>query len=449
MNALERFFRLGENGTTVRTEMVAGATTFMTMSYIIFVQPTVLSAAGMDFGAVMVATCLASGLFTILMGLLTNYPIAQAPAMGHNFFFAFTVCGAVTTGGLGYSWQAALGAVFLAGCTYVVLSLVGFREALLNTIPASLKMAIAVGIGLLIALVGFEWAGIVVAAPGTYVTLGNLRSPPVLLALFGTLLTAVLIVRGIRGAILLGILATALVGLPFGLVRYGGLVAAPPPVTPTLFQLEIGKVFTEMGFLTAIFIFFFLDLFDSIGTMVGVAQQAGFLKEGKLPRAREALFSDALATVGGALLGTSTVSSYIESAAGVAMGGRTGLASLFTGLLMFLALFFYPLVRMVGGGLEVGKGVVLYPVIAPALILIGSMMLENVKEVPWKDPTEAIPAFAAIVVMPFTFSITEGIAFGFIAYAALKLATGRGREVHPLTHLFAALFVVRYAFFRV
>lgn len=438
---IERLFHLKENGTSFRTEMLAGATTFMTMCYIIFVQPAVLSLCGMDFGAVMVATCLACAIFTLLMGLLANYPIAQAPAMGHNFYFALVVCGV-----MGYHWQQALGAVFLAGCTYVVLSLVGFRETLLNMIPHALKNAIAVGIGLLIALVGFEWAGIVVAAPGTYLKLGNLHSPVVLLALFGLVLISVLMALRLKAAMLIGILVTALVGLPFGLVKFSGVVSLPPSIAPTFGKLDVVSVFTQMGFLTAVFIFFFLDLFDSVGTMVGVAQQAGLIREGKLPRARMALLSDALATVGGAILGTSTVSSYIESAAGVTAGGRTGLANVMTTLLFLLALLFYPFVKMIGGGYEVAKGLYFYPVIAPVLILIGSMMLKNVKEIAWEDPTEAIPAFITIVMMPFAVSITEGIAFGFIAYALLKLVSGKGREVHWMIYLFAALFVIRYAF---
>lgn len=446
---LEIFFKFRERGTNLRTEVLGGATTYMTLCYIIFVQPAVMSAAGMDFGAVMTATCISSALFTLLMGLMTNYPLAMAPAMGHNFYFAFTVCGSLAAGGLGYSWQSALGAVFLAGLTFTLLTLVGFRETLLNMIPSSLKHAVAVGIGLLIALVGFEWSGLVVASPGTYITLGDLSSPVVLLSLFGLAVTAVLLARRVKGAILIGILSSTVVGLIVGMIQFQGLVSMPPSIAPTLFKFDLGSVFTQMGFWTAVFIFFFLDLFDSVGSMVGVTQQAGFIdKDGKLPKAREALFADAIATVGGAAAGTSTLVTYIESAAGVAAGARTGFANVITAALLLLSLFFYPLIKMVGGGIEVKKGLFLYPIIAPALIIVGSMMLKNVAEINWHDPTESFPAFIAIVVMPFTFSITEGIAFGFMAYALLKLVTGRWREVHWMIYLFAVLFLFRYGFLK-
>jgi AGZA family xanthine/uracil permease-like MFS transporter len=446
---LEKFFCFQERNTNLRTEILAGATTYMTLCYIIFVQPAVLSVAGMDFGAVMTATCLASAVFTLLMGLMTNYPLAMAPAMGHNFYFAFTVCGSLAAGGLGYSWQSALGAVFLAGLTFTVLTVVGFREILLNMIPPSLKHAVAVGIGLLIALVGFEWSGLVVSSPGTYIALGDLSSPVVLLSIFGLLATAILMARRIKGAILIGMLLTTALGLILGMIKYQGLVSLPPSIAPTFAKFDLASVFTQMGFWTAVFIFFFLDLFDSVGSMVGVAQQAGLIdKEGKLPKARQALFADALATVGGATAGTSTLVTYIESAAGVAAGARTGFANVITAALLLLSLFFYPLIKMVGGGIEVKKGLLLYPVIAPALILVGSMMLKNVADIDWNDPTEAFPAFLAMVVMPFTFSITEGIAFAFMAYALLKIATGRWREVHWMIYLFAALFLFRYGFLK-
>ncbi|HXV79478.1 MAG TPA: NCS2 family permease [Candidatus Binatia bacterium] len=437
---LESFFRLRETGTSVGTEIRAGATTFMTMSYIISVQPTVLASAGMDFGAVMMATCLSSALATFLMGLLANYPIALAPAMGHNFFFAFTVCLAMQI-----PWQAALGAVFISGTLFLFLSFFGLRESIINALPATLKSAIAAGIGLLIGLVGFEWAGIVVDAPGTLVGLGDLRSPPTVMALFGTILIAVLMVLKVRGAILLGIMATALIGIPLGLVKYQGIIGAPPSISPTLLQLDIGAAL-KLGLLNVIFIFFFLDLFDTVGTLVGVSQQGGFMKDGKLPRARPALLSDSFGTVSGALLGTSTVTSYIESSAGIAEGGRSGLANMVTGILFLASILFFPIAEMLGGGYAVSKDLVLYPVIAPALIIVGSMMLKTVRDIPWDDPTEAIPAFLTLMVMPMTFSITEGIAFGFISFALLKLVRGQGREVHWLLYLFAGLFVIRYLF---
>jgi len=439
---LQRLFKLQENNTNLKTEAVAGITTFMTLSYIIFVQPTVLSACGMDFGAVLVATCLSSALATFLMGFYANYPIALAPGMGQNFFFAFTVVMK-----MGIPWEKALGTVFISGALFFLLSFFGFREKLIDGIPDSLKEAIAVGIGLFIALVGFQWAGIVVATPGSLVGLGVLHSKPVLLSLFGLLLIVILMAARVRGALLWGILATALLGLPLGVVRYHGLVGGVPSLTPTLLKLDITGAF-NLGLVSVIFVFFFLALFDSVGTLIGVSSQAGLLVKGKLPRAREALAADAFGSVSGALLGTSTVTAYVESAAGVAEGGRTGLANMITGALMLLGLFFYPLCQMVGEGFQLADGARAYPVVAPALIVVGSLMLRNVRRIPWEDTTEAVPAFLTMVIMPFAFSITEGIAFGFISFALLKLVTGRGREVHWIVYLFAVLFVLRYIFLR-
>jgi AGZA family xanthine/uracil permease-like MFS transporter len=437
---LERLFHLAENRTSVRIEVVAGVTTFLTMAYIIFVQPTVLSAAGMDFGAVMTATCIASGLATLMMAFLANYPIAVAPAMGHNFFFAFTVCL-----GMEVPWQIALGAVAIAGTFFILTAGVGLRERLITAIPESLKNAMAVGIGLLIALIGLEWGGLVTASPGTLVTLGNLSSPPALLTVFGLLVTAVLMARGMPGAVLIGILTSACVGLVTGLVRYQGLMSPPPSLGPTFMKLDlVGALQPAMW--PVIFVFFFLALFDSVGTLVGVASRAGLMRGNTLPRARQALLSDAAGTVAGAALGTSTVTAYIESSTGVSAGGRTGLASVVTALLFFLSLLFSPLVKMIGGGYPGDGGRVLYPVVAPALILVGTMMMAGVRSIEWDDVTESIPAFLTIVIMPLTVSITDGIAFGFIAYSVLKVATGRPREAHWLVYLFAVLFVLRYTF---
>jgi AGZA family xanthine/uracil permease-like MFS transporter len=444
---LERLFKLQKAGTTVRTEIIAGTTTFMTLSYIIFVQPAVLATAGMDFGAVVVATCVASALATFLMGFLANYPIALAPAMGHNFFFAFMVCGAVTAGGLGYSWQTALGAVCIAGLLFVFLSKFGLREKILTVMPDSLKHAIAAGIGLLIVLVGFEWGGIVVATPETLVGLGKFSNPPVLLTFFGLTVTAVLLALRVRGSILIGIILSAIAGLLFGLVQYRGFVSLPPSVAPTLFKLDVVTVLVNIfkpEYFLVVFIFFFLALFDTVGTLVGVGERAGFIKDGKLPRAQQALFADAVGTVVGAACGTSTITSYVESAAGVSEGGRTGLANMVTGLLMLAALFLYPLIQMIGGGYKIAEGVFLYPVIAPALIIVGSMMMQTVAQIPWTDPTESIPAFLTMITMPVAFSITEGISLGFISYALLKIVSGKGREVHWIIYLFAILFIVRY-----
>ena len=436
---LEKLFRLQESGTTVRREIVAGCTTFMTLSYIIFVQPAVLSAAGMDSGAVMAATCITSALAMVLMALLANYPIALAPGMGHNFYFTFTVC--LT---LGVSWQNALGAVFIAGVLFILLFFVGLREKVMTILPVSLRNAIPTGIGLLIALVGLEWAGLIVDHPATYVTLGDLKSPPALLSLFGVIVIAVLFALKIRGAILIGILASTIVGLITGMVKFQGVVSAPPSIAPTFLQLQIPNILVDPKMISVIFIFIFLDLFDTVGTLVGVGEQGGFMVEGKLPKARQALLSDAVATSAGALLGTSTVTSYIESASGISAGGRTGLTSIVTAVLMLLALFFSPLIKMVGAGYPIGENTFLYPIVAPALIIVGSLMLKNVVSIDWDDMTESIPAFLTLLLMPLTISITEGIAFGFISYAILKLVTRQGRQVHWLIYLFAVLFVARY-----
>lgn len=434
---LDRFFKLQENNTSFRIEMLGGLTTFMTMSYIIFIQPAILAGTGMDKGAVMFATCISSALATLMMGLLAKYPIALAPAMGHNVFFAVIVCGT-----MGYSWQIALGAVFISGTIFIILSILGVWKNLVASVPDSLKHAIAVGIGLLIALIGLEYGGIVVDTPGVLVGLGDLTSKPVALVLFGVVLTSVLMALRVRGAILVGILATAILGVPLGIVKYHGILGSPPSVLPTFFKLDIlGALKT--GLITVIFIFFFLDLFDTMGTLIGVSGPAGFLKEGKLPRANQAMLSDAVGTVSGALLGTSTVTSYIESATGISQGARTGLANIFTSFLFLIALFFSPLAEMVGGEFSY-NGLTLRPVVAPPLIIVGYLMMRCVTWINWEELSEAIPAFLTIIIMPMTMSITEGIAFGFISYSFLKLMTGKGKEVHWLIYFFSVLFILRY-----
>jgi AGZA family xanthine/uracil permease-like MFS transporter len=411
------------------------------MAYIIFVQPTVLGAAGMDFGAVLTATCLSTAIATALMAFLANYPIAVAPAMGHNFFFAYAV-----VIGMKVPWRVALGAVAIAGVVFILTAGIGLRERLITAIPASIKYAIAAGIGLLIAMIGLEWAGIIVAAPGTLVTMGSLHGRPTLIAIGALVLTAVLMARRVPGAMLLGILASTAVGLAAGVVRYQGFASLPPPLAPTLLQLDVRGAFApEM--VAVIFVFFFLALFDSVGTLVGVGQQAGLLRDGTLPRARQALLADAIGTVAGAALGTSTVTAYIESGAGVAAGGRTGLASLVTAALFLLSLFFYPLVRAIGGGVT-ANGATLYPIIAAPLVLVGTMMMGGLRHVEWDEPTESIPAFLTLILMPLAASVTEGIAFGVLSYVLLKLTSGRAREVHPLIYAFALLFLVRYIFIR-
>ena len=435
---IERTFGIAAAGTTVRTELLGGLTTFMTMSYIVFVQPAVMSTTGMDFDAVLAATCLISAFATLLMAFLANYPIAVAPAMGHNFFFVFTVVGA-----MGYTWQTALGAVFISGILFLVMSIWGVREALIRSIPGSLKHGIAVGIGLLITLVGLEWGGFVVGNPATLVTLGDLGQPAVWMSTAGLLVTMVFLVRGQRGAILFGILTSTGLGLVLGVVRFEGVFAPPPSPAAVAFQLDILGALS-LGALPVIFVFFFLDLFDSIGSLIGIAQQGGFMKGEDLPRAREALMADAIGTTASGLIGNSTVVSYIESATGVAEGARTGLANVMTAALFLLALFFAPLARMIGAGHPDAGGFTLYPTVAPALIIVGAFMMRNVGHIAWDKPHEYIPAFITITVIPFTFSITDGIAFGFISYVGLSLVSGRYRELHWMIWLFTFLFLLRY-----
>ncbi|MDH5637652.1 MAG: NCS2 family permease [Nitrospinota bacterium] len=447
MGRLNLFFRLKERGTDIRTEITAGTSTFLTMSYIIFVQPAVLSAVGMDFGSVMVATCISSAIGSILMGILANYPIALAPAMGHNFFFAFTVCGAVAVGGMGLSWQQALAANFISGVLLLVLCLVGAVDYIIRAVPNCLRHGIAVGIGLLIALLGLEWGGIVVGAPGTLVGMGRVGSPPALLTIFGTFLIAALMIRKIKGAILAGILVCAALALAFGMAEFKGIAGAPPSIRPTLFQFDFSGLLSHAQFWMVIATFLFLDLFDTIGTLVGVGAKAGLVdREGRMPQGQRAIGADAGATVVGTMLGTSTITSYIESAAGVAAGGRTGLTAMTSGALFLLAVFFAPLAQTIGGGYESAPGVRLYPVIAPALIVVGSLMFSLAREIDWAEPADAFSAYLTIIIIPLTVSITEGIAAGFISYSLLKTVKGDFWKISPLVHVLAALFLLRYAF---
>ena len=448
---LKKYFRLEENGTTVRIEALAGVTTFATMAYIIFVQPVVLGAAGMDSGAVFTSTCVITAFATVAMALLARYPVAVAPAMGHNFFFAYVVVLSMKI-----PWQTALGAVFVSGIIFVATASFGLREMIVAAVPESLKSAIAVGIGLLITLIGLEWAGLVRLEPNTLVRLGDLGSKPTLVAIVGLIATVILIARKVKGAILLGIVIAAAIGLALGVVKNpGAVVSLPPSLVPTLFQLDVVSALKQ-NLIAVIFIFFFLDLFDTVGSLIGIAKQAGFMEEGKLPRAGRALLADAIGTVGSALVGNTTMVSYIESASGVAVGGRTGLAALVTAALFLVAMFFSPLVQMISGGFavhdvitiegqQVARTVLLYPVTSPALIVVGSLMIRCVRDIDWEDFTEEFPAFLTLVLIPLTFSITDGIAFGFISYAILKLLTGRAREAHWLIYVFAILFIARYA----
>src|SRR3989441_7814754 len=435
---LDKTFRLTGSKTNIRTELLAGVTTFMTMSYIIFAHRAVLPTPGMVFQVVFASTGIVSAIGCFLMALLANYPIAVAPAMGHNFFFAFTV---VAT--MHYPWQIALGAVFISGIVFLLMSVWGVREALVHAIPDSLKRGIAVGIGLLITLVGLEWSGFLAANPATLVTLGNLHHPAVWMSAAGIVVTSILLVRRFRGAILAGILTSTLLGLIFGIVRFHGLVSAPPSIAPIAFKLEILGAL-KLGAVPVIFIFFFLDLFDSIGSLIGIAEQGGFMRDGQLPRAREALLSDAIGTCVAGLLGNSPVVSYIESAAGVAEGGKTGLANIVTGLLMLSGLFLAPLAQMIGEGYKNPSGLTLYPTVAPALVVVGAFMMRNVGRIEWDDPLEYVPAFITIAFIPFTFSITDGIAFGFISYVLLSVISGHYRKLHWLMILFTILFIIRY-----
>lgn len=440
-------FKLKESGTNVHREVIAGLTTFATMSYIIVVNPSILQNVFPDeqkvaaFGAIMMATCIASAVGTLLMGLWANYPIALAPGMGTNAFFAFTVCGAAAIGGMAVPWQHALGAVAIAGLLFIGVSVFDLRERIVRAVPNTLRHAIAAGIGLLIALLGFEWARLVVDSPSeVLIKFGSFRDHATLLATGGLLLIILLMLLKVKGAILVGIIAAAIVGHFVGVESLGEKttkIVGIPDMDITFLQLRLPDfnwaVWSQ--FLVVIFVFFFLDLFDTVGTLIGVSQRGGLMVNGELPRAKQALLSDAVATVVGAGLGTSTVTSYVESSAGITAGGRTGLANMVTAGLFVLAMFFYPVISMVSK-----------PAVAPALIVVGALMMMTLKNINWDDLTEALPSFLTITIMAFAVSITAGISFGFISYAFVKLVSGRGKEVSPLIYVFSVLFIVYYIF---
>jgi len=437
---MRSWFDLQAAGTDVRTEVLGGVTTFMTMAYIVFVNPSVLSGAGMDFGAVMTATCISAAVATLAMGLAANYPIALAPGMGENFFFLSVVVG------MGVRWEVALAAVFISGVVFFLLTFLRVREMIIDAIPQSLKLAIAVGIGLLIAFLGLANAGIIEKSDlGTMLRIGDISRVPTLVAIAGVLATVVLMVRRVKGAILVGILFTTALAWAFGLVQWHGLLAPPPSLAPTFLKLDLKGLF-EAAMLPVVVVFLFMAVFDAIGTLIGVSEQAGFLRDGKLPRATQALVADSSGTVVGSLLGTSTVTAYIESATGVEAGARTGLANVVTAGLFLVVLFLSPLVRMVGGGVPVEGGAILAPMTAPALIVVGALMARNIRKIDWADLTESFPAFLVMVGIPFCNSIADGIAFGFISYPAMKLLTGRGREVTFLVYVLGLLFLARYVF---
>lgn len=427
---LERTFQLSAHGTTVKTELLAGLTTFLTMAYIIFVNPDILAAAGMPKDAVFVATCLAAALGSAIMGLYANYPIALAPGMGLNAYFAFAV-----VQGMGFTWQQALGAVFISGVLFIIISLFKLREAIVNAIPRSLKFAISAGIGLFLAIIGLKNAGLIAAHPATFVTLGDLHQPGPVLAVIGFFIIVALEQRKVPGAIIIGILAVTVAAVLMGLTPFAGIVAAPPSLAPTFMQMDLAGAL-NMGLLTVILTFFLVELFDASGTLIGVAHRAGLLdKDGKLPRLKRALLADSTAIAAGAALGTSSTTAYIESAAGTAVGGRTGLTAVTVALLFLAAIVFAPL-----------AGTVPAYATAPALCYVAVLMLKGLAEIAWDDLTEAAPAVVTAITMPFTFSIAHGIAFGFISYAAIKILAGRVKELPPMVAVIAVVFVLKFAF---
>lgn len=462
LSFLDSFFKLSENKTNVKTEILAGLTTFITMAYIIFVNPSILMQSGMNakglvgdaavkaglsaindpvVASIFAATCIAAAVGTLVMALYANLPFAQAPGMGLNAFFTYSVC--LT---LGYSWQQALAAVFVSGIIFIIITVTSIREKIVDALPHNLKLAISGGIGLFIALIGMKSGGIIVANPETLVAFGNFTNPHTLLTIIGIIITAVLMARQVKGTILIGILLTTLVGIPFGITHIAGInfISTPPSLAPTFLALDfkgllgVGNASLVGAFTSLIMViitFSLVDLFDTIGTLVGTAQKAGMIEpDGRVKNMNKALLSDAIATTAGALLGTSTVVTYVESTSGVSEGGRTGLTSLTVSIMFILALFFSGLV-----------GVVPSEATAPALIIVGVLMMSSVTKINFDDFTEALPSFFTIAIMPFSYSIANGIAAGIIFYPIAKLATGRGKDVHPIVYILAALFILRFA----
>lgn len=425
---MEKFFQLKENGTTVRTEILAGLTTFLTMAYILIVNPLTLADAGMDFGAVFTATALSAGIATLVMALVAKLPFALAPGMGLNAFFAYAVCL-----GMGYSWEFALTAVFLEGIIFLILTFLNVREAIINCIPANIKKAISVGIGLFIAFIGLQNAKVIVNNDAVLVGLGSISSPEFILALIGLVVTAILLAFKVKGALLIGIVAGTLAGFPLGLTQAPSGSWAPPSLAPIFFKFDFSQIFTVDMFIV-LFTFLLVDMFDTVGTLIGVSTKAGILtSDGKVPRAKQALLADAIGTTVGACLGTSTVTTYVESAAGVEEGGKTGLTALTAAILFFAALFLSPLFLMIPGAAT-----------APALILVGLFMITPVKDMELNDMTEALPAFLTMFMMPLTYSISEGIVFGILSYVILKACTGKAKDVPVLTYIVAAIFLIKF-----
>lgn len=428
---LEAFFKLKEHGTSVKTEVIAGMTTFLTMAYIVFVNPSILALTGMDFNAVFVATCLAAALGSSIMALVANYPIALAPGMGLNAYFTFTV-----VQGMGVPWQTALGAVFISGIIFLIVSLFKVREAIVNAIPHSLKLAISAGVGMFLAIIALKNAGVVVASPATLVTLGNIHAPQTLLAILGFFMIVALEYRRVHGSIIISILTVTVLSIVLGLSEFKGVFSMPPSMAPTYMQMDVMGALNA-GLIDVIFVFFFVDLFDTTGTLIGVSYRAGLLdKDGKLPRLKKALLADSVAITAGAVMGTSSTTAYIESAAGTAVGGRTGLTSLVVALLFLAALWFAPL-----------AGTVPAYATAPALLYVAVLMARGLAEIEWDDLTEAAPAVVTAFAMPFTFSIADGIAFGFISYTMIKLMAGRHKDLSLSVWVITGLWIMKFAFF--
>ncbi|WP_188648561.1 NCS2 family permease [Marinithermofilum abyssi] len=431
---MTRFFRLAEHQTNWKTEVLAGTTTFLTMAYVLLVNPYLLGKeAGMDFGAVFVATALASALGTLIMGLFANYPIALAPGMGLTAYFTYSV-----VLGMGIPWQTALGAVFISGVVFLILTATRLREQIINAIPIGLKHAVSAGIGLFICFIGLKNAEIVVANKETFVSLNpNLNKPEELLTLFGLVFTLLLMIRKVKGAVFLGMLGTAALGMATGVVDIPSRIfAMPPSMAPTWMKMDVMAAL-DMGFFAIVFAFLFVDLFDTAGTLVAVANQAGLMKNNRLPRAGKALAADSVATIAGASMGTSTVTSYIESSAGVASGGRTGLTAVTAGVLFLLSVFCFPLIEAFAS---------VAAITSPALIIVGALMASSLKQIDWQDLSEAVPTFLTVVMMPLSFSIATGIAIGFILYPLVKVFAGKWRAVHPILYILAVIFTLRFAF---
>jgi len=429
MGFLEKFFQLSANRTDVKTELLAGLTTFLTMAYIIFVNPSILSDAGMPRESVFVATCVAAAIGCLIMGLYANYPIALAPGMGLNAYFAYAV-----VKGMGYTWQVALGAVFISGCLFVAVSVFKIREVIVNGIPPSIRTAITAGIGLFLAIISLKNCGIVAASPATFITLGDLHQPSAILAIAGFFLIVALDRLKIRGAILIGILGVTVLSFFFGGNKFGGMFAAPPSIDPTLFKLDIMGALS-VGILNVVLVFFLVELFDATGTLLGVANRAGLLVNGKMARLNKALLADSTAILAGSFLGTSSTTAYIESAAGVQAGGRTGLTAVAVAVLFLACLFISPL-----------AGAVPPYATAPALFYVSCLMLRELAHLDWEDTTESVPAVVTALMMPFTYSIANGVAFGFITYAGLKLFCGRAREVPLVIWIIAAIFLFKFIY---